>query len=81
MIVGGYELTLYCDTTGCSMASCSPNGSEEPTPPFQTYAETGSECRSVARKAGWRLNMQDNSCFCPWCAKKEAAGTAGTDGK
>jgi len=68
MIVGAYELTLYCDTAGCPKASCTPNGSQEPAPPFQTYAETGGECRRKARRLGWFLNLKTGGCLCPTCA-------------
>lgn len=71
MIVGAYELTLYCDTEGCPNASCTPNGSAYPAPPFQTYAETGSECRMVARRLGWTLFLHTGLCLCPGCSEKK----------
>ena len=71
MIVGAYELTLYCDTEGCPKASCIPNGDQKPIPPFQTYAETGSECRRKARRRGWVLFMHRGLCLCPDCAQRK----------
>lgn len=71
MIVGAYELVLYCDTEGCPMASCTPNGANEPTPPFRTQAESGNECRMRARRLGWTLFRHTGRCLCPECTQKK----------
>jgi hypothetical protein len=38
-------------------------------PPAQYTGETGSECRTQARKSGWILNLKYQTAVCPKCAK------------
>lgn len=71
MIVGCYTLDLYCDTPGCRMGRCFYTG-DSTTPPFQTTAETGAECRTKARRAGWRLDLKNGLARCPKCQKAES---------
>lgn len=65
MIVGGYRLDLYCDVPGCENANCAPSGTQEPTPPGQFFAETGAQCRRVARGVGWKLDLRAGLAVCP----------------
>jgi hypothetical protein len=67
VIVGGYELHLYCDGAGCR------NGLYRRHPANSEY--TGSESRAQAwkqaRADGWRL-MKDGRCLCTRCRAKGA---------
>lgn len=65
MIVGGYTLDLYCNTT---------NPKHEYNEfPHQFYAETGSECRAAARRAGWKLDLKTGKAWCPKCERPKEA--------
>jgi hypothetical protein len=71
MIVGGYNLNLYCDgAPDCKNRSAKYDGGDHYTAPGKYVGETGSECRQQDRKRGWILNLQENTAVCPKCAKK-----------
>ena len=59
MIVGGYEMHLYCDFEGCKAGEANA---------FPARAEFAGgrvgECRHVARKAGWQI--KGDKAFCPY---------------
>ena len=67
MIVGGYELHLYCDGDGCTAG-------EFGRYPKQTEftAEEGSKARSAARRKGWRLDLKNGTALCPSCVARGA---------
>ena len=70
MIFGCYVLDLYCETEGCRNKSCRiVGGSDQVAPPAQYLAETGTECRQMARRAGWKLNLREGTALCPLCTK------------
>lgn len=52
MIVGGYTLDLYCEVEGCN-----------------THVGFGERtevaARNAARKAGWKIKVAANECYCP----------------
>ncbi len=68
MIVGGYQLDLYCD------------GEHPPYDRAATYTFTGwdrAQARKAARKAGWSFAKDGKKTYCPSCskiAKKQSKG-------
>ena len=69
MIVGCYTLDLYCDgDPECKYSMTNSPGCRNMSAQFT--AETGSECRRLAREDGWILNLQEQTTVCPKCAKK-----------
>jgi hypothetical protein len=64
MIVGCYDLNLYCDEPGHKPRPAQDGADAE------YCAETGGECRRDARKAGWKLQMRNSRAICPTCAKQ-----------
>lgn len=70
MIVGCYTLDLYCDgASDCRNRKAQYDGSESMRPPARYIGETGSECRTQARKDGWLLNLKYQTAICRKCAK------------
>jgi len=63
MRAGCYTLDLYCDQKSKA------HGLNEF--PHQFVAELGSQCRSAARKAGWKLT--DKKDLCPKCNPRNAS--------
>jgi hypothetical protein len=63
VIVGCYVLDLYCDDPNCP-------DQRFHTTPSQFTDETGSGARAEARRAGWRLNLDDGTALCPKCVKR-----------
>ena len=62
---GCYSLDLYCDNAGSF-----PDGIHAYNEfPHQYTAETGGECRSRARKAGWLVGGRGYA-ICPKCSGK-----------
>lgn len=59
MIVGCYSLDLYCDN------EAGPHKYDE-FPAVYT-AQTGSKCRRLARKDGWKLDINGGKAACPRC--------------
>jgi hypothetical protein len=59
MIVGCYDMQLYCDNTEAHQGY----GENEPA---EFTGETAAGCRRQARKAGWRFT-QDGRVFCRRC--------------
>lgn len=71
MIVGGYELHLYCEHNAIQHGDVSDAlGHRYDEFPHTFYAETGAETRTAARKAGWRLDLNEGHAFCPKCTTK-----------
>lgn len=69
MIIGCYTLDLYCDgDPECKYSMTNSPGCRNMSAQFT--AETGSECRRLAREEGWILNLQEQTTVCPSCAKK-----------
>lgn len=66
---GCYSLDLYCDNFTGAKDEVHGFGKF----PWQYTAETGGECRSEARKAGW-IVRGDGSAICPKCSGKKAKG-------
>lgn len=75
MIVGGYTLDLYCDNemeSGTRQERWEHAGSEDfPGPGRATYThdECGSKARAAARRAGWKLDLENGRALCPACVK------------
>lgn len=59
MIVGCYTLDLYCDEDGCPNDCARYTSDGRGAPPGQFTGETGGECRSQAKRAGWKLTRRD----------------------
>lgn len=66
MIVGGYELHLYCDGAGCNYGDYGRYPSR-----FEANGELGATCRKQARQCGWKL-LPGGYCLCPPCVKRGA---------
>lgn len=68
MIVGGYDLHLYCDNV--PEGPWSPEEihgfNEFPHTDFGSF-ETGAQARALARKKGWLLNLAQGTALCPKC--------------
>lgn len=60
MIVGCYDLHLYCDGVGCT------NGKFGQRAEFEYTHEHGSSARRAARERGWSLKRSGH-CLCPKC--------------
>ena len=60
MIVGGFELHLYCDNDKHIYL-----GNE----PAQFVGETRDECYREAREKGWKILHKKRAAYCPKCAK------------
>jgi hypothetical protein len=65
MIVGCYDLHLYCDGIGCENGPFSERAQLEGTHEF------GASARRAARKRGWRL-LRSGHCLCPKCVASGA---------
>lgn len=63
MIVGCYTLHLYCDTKLAAHRNV----------PFpgEYCGETASECRQLARKVGWKLDLAKGTATCPNCVRAQ----------
>ena len=66
MIVGGYELHLYCDAPG--HVDTRKDGK---TDMGLFHADSGEAARKKARKAGWSVNLVMQTALCPVCKKKK----------
>jgi hypothetical protein len=64
MIVGGYQLDLYCDTE----PSC-PHANKFTSVQAQYVGQTERECLKQARKDGWKFKKDNTLCYCPGCAR------------
>ena len=64
MIVGCYDLNLYCDAPKCTNGQYGLYPSQ-----LEATAETGAECRREARRLGWWLSQKHGTCACPPCAR------------
>ncbi len=63
VIAGTYTLHLYCDNLGNF-----PDGTHEFREfPWEYTDEYGSNCRSRARQAGWRIDWKKGIALCPKC--------------
>lgn len=60
MIVGCYDLHLYCDGVGCN------HGRDRERSQFEATDELGSKARARARRNGWLL-LSDGRCLCRPC--------------
>lgn len=73
MIVGCYTVHLYCDAKRAekctSKIAADPARIHEQPEPAEFCAETGYECRTKARRAGWKLEGKIGRATCPACAK------------
>ena len=63
MIVGCYDLHLYCDANGCPLT-------KELKMPRQYTGPTLGYCLRDARKDGWRVNVRKDKAICPKCSGK-----------
>ena len=71
MIVSGYSLELYCDNeNGRRLTNQHPNHEYGEFPHVYT-GERGSTCRKMARKSGWKLDLENGEAYCPKCNSKE----------
>lgn len=68
MIAGCYSLDLYCDNDSPSSVERGEHVYREF--PHQYTAEHGSKCRSLARKAGWKLDIKNGLAICPKCVAR-----------
>lgn len=66
VIVGIYDLHLYCDGADCEA------GKYKGRAELELTDEYGSACRRRARKLGWRLGTKDQSALCPSCVARGA---------
>jgi hypothetical protein len=64
MIVGCYDLNLYCDV-------CRPTGGGLPMAEYTGYDRA--ECYRDARKDGWIISNRKQTCTCPDCRIKRAS--------
>jgi hypothetical protein len=73
MIVGGYSLNLYCDAENHpEYHKMTLEQRRNPDlEPGEFYGETASQCRKQARKAGWRINLVEQTVICPFCCKNQ----------
>lgn len=73
MIVGCYVLDLYCDDPRHEKFNSDKSdwylGS--PERPAQFVHEHGSRARTLARRAGWKLDVRNDKAICPRCAKRD----------
>ena len=67
--VGGYDFRLRCDG-----AECYARQQEAGAYPAEIHGatldltdESGSRCRSTARRFGWKFDMVEGWAFCPLC--------------
>lgn len=67
MIVGGYELHLYCEGRTC--AELAPLGLGRKRHPGQFGGRNERAARKEARAAGWRF--KGGECYCKECACKD----------
>lgn len=72
MIVGCYDLQLYCDDPEHEVWR--PNGTGRwpgsgDNPGTFTH-EFGSVARSMAREAGWKLDVKKDTAICPRCVRR-----------
>lgn len=71
MIVGGYVLHLYCDDPQhAERVGWQPQNHDE------VIGEAGGECRRVARRRGWRLDLEHGTAVCPACTRAARATPA-----
>lgn len=66
MIVGCYDLHLYCDGLGCKRGDFGERAQLELTD------ELGSRARARARRLRWRLFPKTGHALCPHCVKRGA---------
>jgi hypothetical protein len=71
MMVGCYSLHLYCDTAGCPNSTAKPSNMPAGASPPAEFTHQTNEAGAFreARKAGWKLNSKDWTCYCPQCVK------------
>lgn len=70
MWAGCYALDLYCDKRKDNAPGKADDGVHSWDEfPHQYTGESGSECRSRARKAGWIIK-NDGTAICPKCSGK-----------
>lgn len=71
MIAGCYTLHLYCDNyTTESQPFPDEHGHAFKEFPHEYTHELGTECRRMARKAGWLIRA-DGYALCPKCSGKK----------
>lgn len=70
MIIGCYDLHLYCDF---SDEEYKHRGSGAyPGPARGEFTgETASEARQQARRAGWLIDIRNERALCPYCRRLE----------
>ena len=71
MIVGGYELHLYCDTGGDPYGGKCPYRDPLTSPQGETFGSSLKECMGLARARGWTFKTRGRVAFCPRCSGKE----------
>jgi hypothetical protein len=74
MMVGGYELHLYCSNTTItdiqSRAGC--YHAYHHNECWEYTGETAGETRGKARGYGWKLDLTNDRHYCPNCNGKKA---------
>ena len=66
-IVGGYTLDLYCDYPDDNMSSTQRYYHRQEW--TFTHDESGAKARAAARRAGWKLYIDEGRALCPMCVK------------
>lgn len=62
-------MDLYCDgPPDCKNRVCRPAG-DELVPPAQYTGNGLKECKSQAKKRGWKLDFKRGTALCPACAR------------
>jgi len=70
MWVGCYTLDMYCDKKTDSFSAAPDTVHDWDEFPHQIMAESGSACRTLARKRGWIIK-RDGGAICPKCSGKK----------
>jgi hypothetical protein len=67
--IGGYDFRLQCDGAECSerQKRAGIDSVEFHGATLELNYEHGSQCRSSARRRGWKFDMVAGWAFCPLC--------------
>lgn len=80
MWVGTYGLDLYCDNATDLRELVDEHGHNHGEFPHQYTGESGSNCRTRARRAGWIIG-RDGSAICPKCSGKRKPSNSKIQGR